>query len=77
MCILRKTLETLVSDEWMAHSDMCWEVRTDEMQDGLRCLKSKQELGFHLEYRKDQAHYINGVYSSINLCTPGLGYWGE
>lgn len=65
MCILRKTLETLVSGEWMTHSDMCWEVHTDEMQDGLRCLKSKQDLGFHLEYRKGQAHCINGVYSSV------------
>lgn len=34
MYVLRKTLETLISGEWMARSDTRWEVRTDEMQDG-------------------------------------------
>lgn len=39
----------------MAYSDMCWKVCTDEMQDGLQCLKSRQDLGFHLEYHKDHS----------------------
>lgn len=44
MCVLRKTLETLIS-EWMAHSDLCWEVCTDEKQDGLSCLKKQTGSG--------------------------------
>lgn len=34
MHVLRKALETLISGEWMARSDTCWEVRADKMQDG-------------------------------------------